>query len=73
MESELCHTVHPFVQTVFLTNGHCNESLIWFEASGLLLHYQYSNLTETPRITEILQLRFFKTTPFTHSSSPQVG
>lgn len=56
MESDLCHTVHPLVQTVFLTNGHCNESLIWFEASGLLLHYQYSNLIETPRITEILQL-----------------
>jgi hypothetical protein len=28
-----CHTV-PFAQTVLLANAHCNESLVWFKASG---------------------------------------
>ena len=30
----LCYIVYPFVHTSFLKNVHCNESLVWFEASG---------------------------------------
>ena len=29
----MCHTVYPFAQTGFLANVHCNESLVWLEAS----------------------------------------
>lgn len=32
----VCHTVHPVVQSALLANVHCNESLIWFKASGFL-------------------------------------
>ena len=30
----VCHTVSPFAQTALLVNVHCNESLVWFKASG---------------------------------------
>ena len=30
----VCPTVYPFVHTSLLANVHCNESLVWSEASG---------------------------------------
>ena len=30
----MCHIVHSFAQTALLTNVHCNEPSVWFEASG---------------------------------------
>jgi hypothetical protein len=60
----VCHMGHPFVPTALLANGHCNESLVWFEASG----FCYSVNTGTslgllsdillPCVMKILQIQF---------------
>lgn len=31
------HTIYPFAQTVLLTDAHCSESLLWFEAQSSAL------------------------------------
>ena len=38
--------VYPFVHTSLLANVHCNESLVWYEASGVC----YSIITGTLRV-----------------------
>lgn len=30
----MCHTLYVFAQTSLLAKVHCNELLVWFEASG---------------------------------------
>ena len=40
LETSVCHIVYPFVPSTWLTTAHCNESLVWFKASG----FWYRNL-----------------------------
>lgn len=45
----VCHTVYSFVQSLFLTNVHCNESLLArFKVSGFWYNHHHCILSETP-------------------------
>ena len=74
----MCHNVshsilHPFVHTSLLANVHCNESLVWFEASGFCYTINtgsslglLSDILLLPCVMEILQLWICRTSPFMH-------
>jgi hypothetical protein len=34
VEAVVCPTADPFVHTSLLANIHCNDLLVWYEASG---------------------------------------
>lgn len=75
-----CVTVHPrvnpFVYTPLFANGHCKESLIWFEAAGFCYTIStgtslglLSNIWMMPCVMEILSFWICKTGCFTHFRS----
>ena len=65
--------VYTFVHISLLANVCCNQSLVWFKASGLLQHYQNWVLTRTtlllPCVMEIQQLWIFRIDFFMCSSN----
>ena len=75
-----CPTAYLFVLTSLLINVHCNESLVWFKASGFYDTINIGSSLEllfdillVPFVTKILQLWICKTSPFTCSSSSLIG
>lgn len=49
LRTAVCHTVYSFVQSLFLTNVHCNESLLaWFKVSGFWYNHHHCILSEAP-------------------------
>jgi hypothetical protein len=76
----LCPTVHPFVHTSLLVNVQCDESLVWFKASGSCYTIStgsslgfLSDILSLPYVMEILQLWICRTGPFMHSRSSRLG
>lgn len=75
-----CHTVYLFVHTAWLADVHCNESLVWFEASGFCYTINtgsllglLSDILLLPCVMELLCLWTCRMGPFTCSSSSQMG
>jgi hypothetical protein len=81
MEAVVCSTVRPFVvYTSLLAKVHCNESLVWYEASGFC--YSISTITKLglfmdvlmlPCVMEIPWFWIYKSGSFMHSSSSSTG
>jgi hypothetical protein len=76
----VCHSVYPFVYTSLLANIHCNESMVWFVASGFCYTINTGSspgllldILLPPCVMEILQLWICNTGPFTYSSIIDIG
>jgi hypothetical protein len=72
----VCHMVHPFVSTFYLANVCCNQSLVWFEASGFCYTINpgsslglFSDILLLPCVMEILEVWICQTSSFISSSS----
>lgn len=83
VQAAVCHGVSysiPFSQIALFANVHCNESSVWFKASGFChtintgsLPGLLSNILFLSCVIEILQLCFCSTDPFMQSSRSKVG
>ena len=60
MGATVCHTGDPLVQLVLSANVHCNESLVWFKASGfwypIITGSSLELLSDTPRLSQVMEI-----------------